>query len=167
MLSAAVVTVSDRCAAGLREDRTGPALAVRIAAAGHRVAHAAVVPDDAGSLAALVGRLADGAVCGPVDVVLAAGGTGIGPRDRTPEALAAAWERPVPGIGERVRAASADRVPAASLSRACAGVRGRSLLVALPGSVGGACDGWDAIAGILEHARDQLHGGDHRAAARP
>lgn len=162
-LTVALITVSDRAAAGAREDLTGPALAERVGAGGHRVVHAVVVPDDPGPLAQLLASLADGGVVAPPpDVVVSAGGTGIGPRDRAPEALAQAAERQVPGIGELVRAASRERVPTASLSRAAAGVRARTLLVALPGSPGGAVDAWEAIAPVLVHAQHQLRGGDHR-----
>lgn len=159
-----MVTVSDRSAAGRREDRTGPALAAAVEAAGHAVVHRAVVSDDEGPLADLLRALSDGAVVAPApDMVLTAGGTGLAPRDRAPEALARAAERLVPGIGEAIRADGRPRIPTASLSRAVAGVRGRTLLVALPGSTGGALDGWAVLAPLAAHVRDQLHGGDHPA----
>ena len=160
----ALITVSDRAARGEREDRTGPALAEHVAAAGHEIVHRAVVSDDEDALAALLASLADGTVVAPPpDLVLSAGGTGLGPRDRAPEALTRIAERLVPGIGEAVRADSRPRIATAALSRALAGTRGRTLVVALPGSPGGAVDGWEVVAQVAVHVRDQLHGGDHPA----
>jgi len=112
----AVVTVSDRSARGEREDRSGPVLAEAVSAAGHEVVRREVVPDDPGGLETLLRELADGAEA--PDLVLTSGGTGLGPRDRTPEATAAACERMVPGIAEAVRARSLAVTPHAMLSRA-------------------------------------------------
>ncbi len=160
----AVITVSDRSARGEREDRTGPRLIAAVQEAGHTVVHREIVSDDEDGLVALLTHLAGGTPADPApDVVLTAGGTGIGPRDRAPEALARAAERLVPGIGEAIRADGRPRVPTAALSRAVAGVRGRTLLVALPGFPGGAADGWAVVAPLAGHVRDQLHGGDHTA----
>lgn len=156
--------MSDRSARGEREDSTGPALAAAVVADGCRVVHRTVVSDDEDDLTALLAALADGAVVvPPPDLVITAGGTGIGPRDRAPEALARAAERLVPGIGEAIRADGRERLPAAALSRSVAGVRGHALLVALPGSPGGATDGWAVVSPLAGHVRDQLHGGDHPA----
>jgi len=154
----AVVTVSDRAASGARDDATGPALAGAVRSAGLDADDPIVVPDDEQALIGLIEELS-----GAHDVVLLAGGTGIAPRDRTPEAVEATCERMVPGIGEAIRAASRDDIPGASLSRACGGVRGTTVVVALPGSPGGAEDAWDAIAPFIAHAVDQLKGGDHPA----
>jgi molybdopterin adenylyltransferase len=153
----AVVTVSDRSARGERPDASGPRLAELVAGAGHEVVRREVVPDDPQALTALLLRLAGEGV----DLVLTSGGTGIGPRDRTPEATTRACERLLPGIAEAVRAASLAATPHAMLSRAVAGVAGRTLIVNLPGSPGGAGDGWAVIAPVVEHAVAQLAGGDH------
>lgn len=156
--------MSDRAARGERDDRTGPRLSEAVEAAGHAVVHREIVSDDEDALVDLLGRLAGGAVVDPApDLVLTAGGTGVGPRDRAPEALARAADRLVPGIGEAIRADGRPRVPTAALSRAVAGVCGRTMLVALPGSPGGAADGWAVVAPLAAHVRDQLHGGDHPA----
>ena len=158
-LRVAVVTVSDRSARGEREDRSGPALAEAAQADGARVVRREVVPDDPDALAALLAGLCDAADA--PDLVVTTGGTGLGPRDRTPEATAAACERLVPGIAETLRARSLAVTPHAMLSRAVAGVRGRTLVVNLPGSPGGARDGWAVIAPIAAHAAAQLRGVDH------
>lgn len=156
-LQVAVVTVSDRSSQGLRDDRTGPALAAAVAATGHVVATTKVIPDGAPAVTRCIEELAP-----THDVVVLAGGTGIAPRDRTPEGVAAACPTLVPGFGEAIRAASRDRVPTADLSRACAGVRGTCLVLALPGSPGGAVDGWQAVAPLVGHAVAVIAGADHR-----
>lgn len=158
-LRVAVVTVSDRCARGEREDRSGPVLAEAAEADGARVVRREVVPDDPVVLATLLAAMCD--AHDAADLVLTTGGTGIGPRDRTPEATAEICEVLVPGIAEALRADSRAATPAAVLSRGVAGVRRRTLLVNLPGSPGGARDGWAVVAGIAAHAVAQLRGGDH------
>ncbi|MDX6556537.1 MAG: hypothetical protein QOD86_2732 [Miltoncostaeaceae bacterium] len=160
----AVITVSDRSARGERADLSGPALAAEVAASGHEVVHRAVVPDDPAGLAALLRELADG---GSADLVLTTGGTGVGPRDATPEATSAACERMVPGIAEAIRARSLEVTPHAMLSRGVAGARGRTLIVNLPGSPGGARDGWAVLAPVAAHACAQLAGADHLPGAAP
>jgi molybdenum cofactor synthesis domain-containing protein len=153
------VTVSDRSARGEREDRSGPALAEAAAAGGAEVVRRELVPDDPGALGALLAAMCD-APDAP-DLVLTTGGTGLGPRDRTPEATAAVCERLVPGIPEALRADSLRVTPHGMLSRGVAGVRGRTLVVNLPGSTGGARDGWAVVARVAAHAAAQLRGGDH------
>lgn len=143
------------------EDRSGAALVDLVVAAGHLAVHREVVPDDPGRITDAIRALADG---GTIDVILTTGGTGISPTDRTPEATIAVCDRLIPGIAEAVRAASLPRTGHAMLSRACAGVRGTTLIVNLPGSPGGATDGWGVVAPVLPHAVSQLRGGDH---ARP
>ena len=154
----AIVTVSTRAAGGVYDDRSGELLDAQMRAAGHKVARREVVPDGAERLTKLLCDIADS---GGVDLIVTSGGTGISPTDRTPEATAATCERLTPGIAEAIRAASLATTPHAMLSRGVAGVRGRTLIVNLPGSPGGARDGWATIAPVVEHAVSQLGGGDH------
>jgi molybdenum cofactor synthesis domain-containing protein len=145
-------------AGGVYADRCGEILDAEVVGAGHRVARREVVPDGAERLTALLCDLAD---AGEIDLIVTSGGTGISPSDRTPEATVAACERLTPGIAEAIRATSLATTLHAMLSRGAAGVRGRTLIVNLPGSPGGARDGWATIAPIVEHAASQLGGGDH------
>lgn len=158
-LRVAVITVSDRSARGERPDASGPALCAAVEAGGAEVVRREVVPDDPDGLTELLTSLCTGPDA--PDLILTSGGTGIGPRDRTPEATAAACERLVPGIAEALRARSLTVTPHAMLSRGVAGVRGSTLIVNLPGSPGGARDGWEVVAPIAAHAASQLRGEDH------
>lgn len=158
-LRVAVITVSDRSFRGERPDASGPALAEAVEASGAEVVRRELVPDDPEALTGLLTTLCTSPDA--PDLILTTGGTGIGPRDRTPEATAAACERLVPGIAETLRARSLAVTPHAMLSRGVAGVRGDTLIVNLPGSTGGARDGWETIAPIAAHAASQLRGGDH------
>jgi molybdopterin adenylyltransferase len=157
-----VITVSDRSARGAREDASGPRLADAVAADGHEVVHREVLPDDRDALEAALRALAGGEAVAPApDLVLTTGGTGLGPRDVTPEATRAVCERSAPGIAEALRWRSLAVTPHAMLSRGEAGVRGRTLIVNLPGSPGGAGDGWATLAPVVAHACAQIAGGDH------
>ena len=150
--------MSTRAAAGEYEDRSGPAIAEALHEWGATAASVVVVPDDEE-------RIADtlrGAVEIGVDAVLTTGGTGVAPDDRTPEATRQVVERDLPGIAEAIRSAGlAAGVPTAALSRGVAGTCGRTVIVNLPGSVGGARDGVAVVGPLLAHMRDQLAGGDH------
>ncbi len=152
----AIVTVSDSVATGQREDRSGLAVAERCERLGFEVAARHVVADDLEALGALLIKLA-----GTVDLVLTTGGTGIGPRDVTPEATVAVGERVVPGFGERMRAVGGAGFSKAYLARQTAVVRGSTLIVNLPGSPKGAVESLDAVAELFPHAIDVLKGARH------
>lgn len=161
-IRAAVVTVSDKGHAGIREDASGPALRGLLEELGAEVAPIYLVPDEQDQIEALLVRLADS---GDVDLVLTTGGTGLAPRDRTPEATRAVVERLAPGFGEAMRAASLAITPRAMLSRATAGVRGRTLIINMPGSPKACREHFAVIAPSLEHAVETLVGGAYECAA--
>lgn len=149
-----VITVSDRAAAGQMEDQSGPALIRLLTAAQFDVSGPDVVPD-------VKQRISDAIVAaagGGADVVITSGGTGLGPRDVTPQATAAVIDFEVPGLGEAMRRAGAASTPMAALSRGLAGVRGRTLIVNVPGSVKGATESLEAVMATLSHAIRLLHG---------
>lgn len=152
---AVVVTVSDRASAGAYEDETGPAVAAFLAGHGYEVAGTLVVPDDR----PLIEAALKGAAERDAALVLTCGGTGFSPRDVTPEATEAVCERRVPGLPEAMRAASARITDRAWLSRATAGIRGRTLIVNLPGSPRAAVENLEAVVGPLAHGLDILRGG--------
>jgi molybdopterin adenylyltransferase len=149
----AILTISDAGFSGHRADRSGDAIAEWAARRGDEVAARAIVPDETGAIAATIAAWCDGDAA---DVVLTTGGTGLAARDVTPEATRAVLEREAPGIAERIRSLSVERFPRAALSRGAAGVRGRTLVVNLPGSTGGVTDGLAALDAIVDHARDIL-----------
>jgi molybdenum cofactor synthesis domain-containing protein len=157
MISAAVITCSNRSAAGERADESGQLLAAAVAGWGYQVARE-VVPDEVSAIRAAVQR----AVTGGARLVLTTGGTGVTPTDVTPEAVGPLLERPIPGISERIRAVNVDRVPTAVLSRGVSGMVGNALVVTLPGSPGGVRDALGVLEPLIGHVLDQAAGGDHR-----
>jgi molybdenum cofactor synthesis domain-containing protein len=163
MIDAAVLTISDSVSAGTRADRSGPAVRERLEQLGWRVALLEVIPDEVAEIRERLATLADG---GQVAAIFTTGGTGLAPRDVTPEATRAVLEREIPGFGELMRTRGRESTPLATLSRAVAGTRGRVLIVNLPGSPRGAVESLDAIVELVPHVLELLQGQTEHAAAR-
>lgn len=152
-LTAAVVTISDSCARGEREDLSGPAVAQLLLKLHFSVAAREVVPDDAIQIENALIRLAR-----EVRFIVTTGGTGIAPRDLTPEATTAVCEKLLEGVAARMRAAGSKKTPFAALSRGVCGVRGQALILNLPGSPSGAVESLEAVAELVPHALELLSG---------
>ncbi len=156
VIRAMAVTVSNRAAAGVYADKSGPVLVELLEDLGCQVDGPVVIPDGPPVAEVLRDAVAEG-----YDVVITSGGTGLTPTDQTPEMTRQVLEWEIPGIAEAVRMEGREKVPAAILSRGLAGVAGRTIIVNLPGSTGGVRDGMAVLARVLPHAVDQLKGGDH------
>ena len=144
-----ILTLSDRSARGERSDASGPALADLVRAQNWSVAKQALLPDNESAIRAELITWADG---GEVDVIITTGGTGFSPHDVTPEATRAIIQREAPGLAEAMRSASLVKTPHAMLSRSVAGIRGKTLIINLPGSPKGALENLQVVIPVLEHA---------------
>ena len=162
MTNAAVLTISDSVAAGTRTDRSGPALRDRLEQLGWKVAVVEFLPDEPDQISERLATLADG---GQVSAIFTTGGTGVSPRDNTPEATRVVLDREIPGFGELMRLRGRESTPTAVLSRALAGTRGSVLIVNLPGSPKGAIESLDAIVELVPHVLELLRGQTEHAAA--
>jgi molybdopterin adenylyltransferase len=154
----AILTISDTVSRGEREDKSGPALVARCRELGWEVNSALRCSDDPANIRTLLRELADSR---RVDVILTTGGTGLGPRDNTPEATNDVAERIIPGLAEELRRKGAQKTPTAVLSRGVAVIRHHSVILNLPGSPKGAVESLDAVAEILPHAVQVLNGARH------
>jgi molybdopterin adenylyltransferase len=158
----AIITISDRGARGEREDRSGQVLLERLLKDGYLVMHQAVIPDEVDAIAA---ELINCAEEKGIALVVTTGGTGVTPRDVTPEATLAVVERTVPGMAEAMRAASLLKTPHAMISRAVVGIRGKTLIINLPGSPKGALENLEVILQALPHALNKIQGDPSECAA--
>jgi molybdopterin adenylyltransferase len=154
----AILTVSDSVSRGGSEDKSGPALIERCKALGWEVTSTQVSADDRALIEGFLKTVADSRAA---DLILTTGGTGLGPRDVTPEATMSVADRLIPGFAEQMRAEGMKKTPRAIMSRAVAGIRGESIILNLPGSPRGAVESLDAVAGLLPHAVEVLHGHHH------
>ena len=162
MFRAGIITVSDKGSQGQREDLSGPAIAQVLAGAGFTVSITIIVPDDIGQIANAFIEMSDRE---RLDLILTTGGTGLSPRDLTPEATLKVLDKEIPGMAEAMRYSGMMVTPHAMLSRAVAGVRGRSLIINLPGSPKGATENLAAVLPALAHAIGKIQGDQSDCAA--
>lgn len=153
-----VLTISDSVSGGKAEDRSGPSVIARCRELGWKIVASAILADDRAAIEIFLKETADS---NDADVILTTGGTGLGPRDVTPEATAAVVDRMIPGFSEHMRAAGAEKTPRALLSRGACGIRGKTIIINLPGSPKGAVESLDAVAELLPHASAVIHGARH------
>lgn len=153
-----VLTLSDSVVSGRYEDSSGPALIARCRELGWRIVSSSVLSDDKTAIEAFLKSTADS---NDADLILTTGGTGVGPRDLTPEATLAVCDRVIPGFAEHMRAEGKKQTPRAILSRAVAAIRGKTIILNLPGSPRGAVESLDAVAELLPHAVAVIHGARH------
>jgi molybdenum cofactor synthesis domain-containing protein len=154
----AVITISDSVAQGTRQDASGVAVAARCRELNWQVSGTHVLPDEPSEIQALLRKLADE---NSVDLILTTGGTGLGPRDSTPEATQVIADKLIPGFAEEMRRSGLAHTPRAVMSRGVAAVRGTTLILNLPGSPKGAVQSLDAVAPLLPHSIEIIHGARH------
>ena len=154
----AVITISDTVARGERSDASGPAVVARCKELGWSVESSHLIADDTFQIQTVLKRLADE---GKMDLILTTGGTGLGPRDVTPEATAAIADKMIPGFAEEMRRKGMEKTPRAILSRSSAAIRGTTLILNFPGSPKGAVESLDAVSHLLVHAIQTIHGARH------
>ena len=154
----AVVTISDTVARGERQDGSGPAVVARCQELGWAISSTHLVADDALQIQTTIKRLADEE---KMDLILTTGGTGLGPRDVTPEATQAIADKMIPGFAEEMRRKGLEKTPRAILSRSSAAIRGTTLILNFPGSPKGAVESLDAIASLIVHSIQIIHGARH------
>jgi molybdopterin adenylyltransferase len=155
MIRTSIITISDGVASGTREDKSGAALARRIGELGWKLEETHVIADEVDGISTLITALE---ASGAIEVVITTGGTGVGPRDVTPEAASAIADREIPGFGELMRSEGLKKTRFAPLSRSAAYTRGKTLILTLPGSPKGAVESLDAVAYLVTHVVDLLHG---------
>jgi molybdenum cofactor synthesis domain-containing protein len=158
MIRVAILTVSDSCAQGKRQDASGPAIREILSEARYEIGEEHIVPDDREAIARELARFSEE---GGHDLVFTTGGTGLGPRDVTPEATGSVCDRLVPGLGELMRAEGLKKTRNAVLSRGIAGIRGKTLIINLPGSPKAVRECLEAILDVLPHALEMMRGGGH------
>jgi molybdopterin adenylyltransferase len=155
-MRAAILTLSDKGSRGERTDESGPALSAWLEERGVRTLHALVIPDEFEQIVSVLTEWSDSDMA---DLILTTGGTGVSPRDITPEATMQVCARMIPGIGELMRLKSLEITPMAALSRAVAGIRNQSLIINLPGSPKGALENLEAVWPTIGHAVEKIRGG--------
>jgi molybdopterin adenylyltransferase len=163
MFRAGIITVSDKGSQGKREDKSGPVIAEMLAGAAVSIVETVIIPDEVEQIVAALIRMADEE---KLDLILTTGGTGVSPRDLTPDATRQVLDKEIPGLAEAMRAASMKITPHAMISRAMAGIRGRSLIINLPGSPKGARENLSVVLPALTHAMEKIQG-DERDCATP
>ncbi|OGU14754.1 MAG: molybdenum cofactor biosynthesis protein [Geobacteraceae bacterium GWC2_53_11] len=162
-MRAAILTLSDKGSRGERIDESGPALSAWLSERGVRTVQSRIIADEFDQIVAVLTEWADADIA---DLILTTGGTGVSPRDTTPEATLQVVERLIPGLGELMRLRSLEKTPMASLSRAVAGIRKQSLIINLPGSPKGALENLEAIWPTLGHAVEKIRGGQEDCGGR-
>lgn len=162
MICAGIITVSDKGSQGKREDLSGPAIAEMLAGAAISIKHTIIIPDETDKIKAAIIDFAD---TKKLDLILTNGGTGVSPRDLTPDATLEVIDKQIPGMAEAMRQKSLLITPHAMLSRAVAGIRGKSLIVNLPGSPKGAKENLAVVLPALKHAIEKIKGNDSECAS--